>query len=661
MNLPKKVRLDLYRIFEHSDVLNQLQTRGSFMGALNSVWDLRLMSSTDHRFKDMAGDITQHFINNDDWDTEELFLSKLGLIDDDKTEQFVKFLEMTVSQNWGIDDDVIEELVNSYNELLTAHGYELYTADYNDKHLPIYQLKVIEVEKDPTDIALNSIPFFVDKAPTGHTLRSTNHKEPPRKPAFVLVYDLGWNDYSLYTLFALYYHTGDSVTLIGETKLFKTDEGLDSNGYYYTEKYLPDEFVNLDIRWCSLGKDASYYQKLKDLFPGNYKSILWALKDSAIFPYLEDKYGDHTVFRNSLIREDSSERMLRLARPIMSGEKPETMFNFTYRFTPRYAEIDVEFNFDFSNKGYFPNRMYAVIGENGVGKTQMISRLPLDLSKRRIASFEPKIPQFSKIIAVSYSQYDHFDIPEATASFNYYYSGLFKEVGGRRELCNRDDLQNRLFKNCHEIIKKRRIPDLNKILSYLFPEKKLEGMFVPKENKIVLAEAYVAEWMKDMSSGEVSFLFVFSDILANIRFDSLVLFDEPENHLHPSAITSLINAISELLETYQSFSIVVTHSPLIVRELLSKNVYVMSRYENTPDVNKIGIESFGENIATLNTAIFGKDGVQPYFRKRIKNIMWENDFSYQEMAKILESDGLPMSLNTSIYVKSLERKANEED
>lgn len=661
MNLPKKVRLDLYRLFEQSVVLGQLQVRGSFMEALSSVWDLRLMSSTDHRFKDMASDITQHFINNEDWDTEELFLNKLGLIDDDKIDLFVHFLEMTVSQNWGVDDDVIEELVNSYNELLTAHGYEIYTAGYNDKYLPIYRFKEIEIEKDPTDIALNSIPFFVDKAPTGHTLKIASHRAPPRSPSFVLVYDSRWNDYDLYTLFALFYHTEDGVTLIGETKLFKTDESWDSNGYYYTKEYLPEEFVNLDIRWCSLGKEASYYKKLKELFPDNYKSILWALKDSAMFPYLEDRYGDNSIFRTSLIRDDSSERMLRLARPIMSGENPSTMFNFTYKFRPRYAEKDVEFAFDFSNMGFFPNRMYAVIGENGVGKTQMISHLPLDLSQRRIASFEPQIPQFSKIIAVSYSQYDHFEIPETTASFNYYYSGLFKDVGGKRELCNREDLQNRFFNNCHVIIKRRRIQDLKKILSNLFPEEKLEGIFIQKDEKVVLAEAYVAEWMKDMSSGEVSFLFVFSDILANIRFDSLILFDEPENHLHPSAITSLINAISELLDTYQSFSIVVTHSPLIVRELLSKNVYVMSRYENTPDVKKIGIESFGENIATLNTAIFGKDGVQPYYRKRIKSIMWENDFSYQQMAKLLESDGLPMSLNTSIYVKSLERKANEAD
>ena len=87
----------------------------------------------------------------------------------------------------------------------------------------------------------------------------------------------------------------------------------------------------------------------------------------------------------------------------------------------------------------------------------------------------------------------------------------------------------------------------------------------------------------------------------------------------------------------------------------------MSRYDNTPDVKKIGVESFGENVATLNTAIFGKDGVQPYYRKRIKEIMKRYNFNYQQMADILESDGLPMSLNTSIYVKSIETKKNEEN
>ena len=102
MKLPKKVKLDLYRLFEHSDVLDQLRETGMFMDALNSVWDLRLMSSTDPRFKDMAGDITQHFLNNYDWEAEELFLTKLGLIDDDKDSYFVKFLEMTVSPSVSI-------------------------------------------------------------------------------------------------------------------------------------------------------------------------------------------------------------------------------------------------------------------------------------------------------------------------------------------------------------------------------------------------------------------------------------------------------------------------------------------------------------------------------------------------------------------------------
>ena len=447
MKLPKKVKLDLYRLFEHSDVLEQLRDRGMFMDALNSVWDLRLMSSTDPRFKDMAGDITQHYINNYDWEAEELFLTKLGLIDDEKDSHFVKFLEMTVSPNWGVDDNVVDELVKNYNGILEDHGFQLFTADYNDKYLPIYQLKAIEIEKDPTDIALNKIPIYVDKSPSGHTLRVDSHKAPPQKPSFVLVYDYGWNDYSLYTLFALFYHTDDGTTLIGETKIFKTDESEDENGQYHTDKYLPDSFTNLDIRFCSLGKDASYYRKLKELFPENYGSILWALKDCAMYPYLEDKYGDLSIFRTSLIRDDESERMLRLARPIMSGEDPKEMFNFTYKFIPRYSDEEVEFSFDFSNLGYFPNRTYAIIGENGVGKTQMISSLPLDLYKRRISSFTPKIPRFSKILAVSYSQYDHFEIPETTASFNYYYSGLFKNVGEKRILCTRDDLRQLIFKN----------------------------------------------------------------------------------------------------------------------------------------------------------------------------------------------------------------------
>ena len=53
-----------------------------------------------------------------------------------------------------------------------------------------------------------------------------------------------------------------------------------------------------------------------------------------------------------------------------------------------------------------------------------------------------------------------------------------------------------------------------------------------EEEKIKVNQARLVEIVDYMSSGESSLLFIFCNIVANIRYDSLILFDEPETHLH---------------------------------------------------------------------------------------------------------------------------------
>ena len=55
--------------------------------------------------------------------------------------------------------------------------------------------------------------------------------------------------------------------------------------------------------------------------------------------------------------------------------------------------------------------------KNGTGKTQLITSLPIDISKKNSSQFTPMTPLFSKVIAVSYSVFDSFEIPKNTASF----------------------------------------------------------------------------------------------------------------------------------------------------------------------------------------------------------------------------------------------------
>ena len=57
---------------------DNLEGRSDLVSFLSRVWPLAQMPSTDDRFKDAAGDIWQHMVNNSDWSVEELLVSRLS-------------------------------------------------------------------------------------------------------------------------------------------------------------------------------------------------------------------------------------------------------------------------------------------------------------------------------------------------------------------------------------------------------------------------------------------------------------------------------------------------------------------------------------------------------------------------------------------------------
>ncbi|RRJ86684.1 hypothetical protein EG240_15940 [Paenimyroides tangerinum] len=156
---------------------------------------------------------------------------------------------------------------------------------------------------------------------------------------------------------------------------------------------------------------------------------------------------------------------------------------------------------------------------------------------------------------------------------------------------------------------------------------------------------------KKLSSGQSILLYIITEIVANIRFDSLIIYDEPETHLHPNAISQLINTIYQLTQEFQSYCIIATHSPIIIRELLSRNVYIVERESNVISVRKPLIETFGENLTMITEEIFGNRDVPNQFEKILSRLASEGK-SYEEILSIVETENIPLSLNARIYLKS---------
>ena len=157
---------------------------------------------------------------------------------------------------------------------------------------------------------------------------------------------------------------------------------------------------------------------------------------------------------------------------------------------------------------------------------------------------------------------------------------------------------------------------------------------------------------ESLSSGQSIVLYVVSEIVANIRLDSLLLFDEPETHLHPNAISQLMNGIAELINEFESYCVIATHSPIIIQEMFSRDVLVLSREESIPSVKKIGVESFGENLSVITEEVFGNRSIPKFYETTMKKLVRRYK-TYDEVLEILKEDNLPLSLNVRLYLQVL--------
>jgi len=641
--ISRKTRLELYRTLIKEKNIIFDKNGEKWMPFLNSIWDLRTMPSEDQRYTNAYDDVVQHTVNNDDWELDELFLERLKLLEDNDV--FIKFLENIVHPNFRENEDDIIKFVLLINSYIEDEKLILAIVSYDENSLPIYNI----IEKNDSlpyrDLLKNSIPFYVVKRPNGYANKANSHSKPDKTPCFVLSFNDKWNDYGYSTDFSLFYHTDNTVESLGNIKI---THGKDS-----VINEIPDEFFELDNKYCSLGQTYEFYEKLKVSTGKYFESVLYALKDAAFFSDIYEKFEKNDVFNMSLIRYDEPEQLLRSVKYRIYGFNLSNLYSFKYNFEPKYSKESVDIDFNFNNNNEFPNRIFAIIGKNGTGKTQLITSLPIEISKKESTKFIPRTPMFSKVIAVSYSVFDNFEIPKSTAFFNYVYCGLLNE---KRELLTERQQLFRFHNTWQKIEEIDRLEKWKNILSN-FIEIDILNKFIIEETSplgetIIKVDRLEFNKIKNyLSSGQTILIYIISEIIANIRRDSLLLFDEPETHLHPNAISQLMNVIYEVVHEFESYCIITTHSPLIIQELLSKNVRIIERHENTVSVRKINIESFGQNLTTLTEEVFRNKEIGKQYKKIIDRMVSAGK-TYTDIISILETEGFPLSINIRLYIES---------
>jgi predicted ATPase len=110
-----------------------------------------------------------------------------------------------------------------------------------------------------------------------------------------------------------------------------------------------------------------------------------------------------------------------------------------------------------------------------------------------------------------------------------------------------------------------------------------------------------------LSSGQETFINLIINILALIKPNSLILIDEPENTLHPNIEIDFISILQDILsdKDFDSFAIIATHSPTIVREVPENFVRVI-KFDGSgqPLIDSPSIKTFGADIGTITNYVF---------------------------------------------------------
>lgn len=651
-------KLELYRLIEDTGVFDELCRLGTFPSVVARVWNIHDMPSEDSRFATKYEDINQHYVNNPgDATFEELFLSKLKIQKENNLEKLIVAL---LSEKGFENAETRFHYAKIFNRILEKFDFSLapYVTPEGD------QVFIFAGEVDtlrPNNIQENKIKIFIDAEPEYPTNKKGNHINPTVFPAIVMALDF-WKDGNARLQFDVFYypdkdskgiHIGKTKVMVNENRHLELENAgeeiriTDYMGIHPKERTL----YALPIELCSLGQSDEFYSNLKNNIVdiNKVRSLLWDLKDAAVFPILQELNED-SVFWSSLIRERSADRMLRYGRGILYGETGKPKFHFTFKYKPPYSEQLLNVSFGFSKKLYFSDRIFAIIGKNGCGKTRLLSTLPEKLKLRSPDAFDGEIPRFGKIIAVSNSHFDNFEIPTGNADFNYIYCGLSVMNGDKREPLEMKDILERIIENFKHIIRLRKSEDLFSILEKTFTKTLLDSIIKePHPLFPVIDEERLKAYIRTMSSGETDILYFISSLLRHIRSDSLILFDEPENHLHPNIISALMEMLNEIVEEYDSYAIIATHSPLVIRELRADNVFVMERIEDSCLMCKIGIESLGANLTEISDYIFGNKDVSLLYRSTIDHMVSQG-LNYDEIVSHVKSGDLPLNPPLEMYI-----------
>ena len=481
---------------------------------------------------------------------------------------------------------------------------------------------------------------------------------PKRYPCFILVFNWDWTDYEYHTWFCLFYFASEADRrMIGELKLMNSEQDN-------TMDALPEEFDEpLDDSFCSLGIKTDYYIGLRQELENEQliKEVQHYLCDCTFEPAIYDQHRDERIFNVSLMRDLSAMDALQEGQSLAMGIEPDEMYSFSYTYHPKYDNsLYADWKVHIPYKPLKFMRTFGIIGINGVGKTQILSSFITDLLAQKVDNFK-SLPHFKNIIVICSTPFDSYPVVKQDT----------REIVYRLCCLEQDKTLtlDGIKQNLNRIMKQPTVEHVSMLTVWVdLIREYVDSAFV--DHVVILkrdadgSEYYdingddLGSNVNILSSGQLHILSLVTYICANIHYRSLLFIDEPEVHLHPHITMEFMAMLSGLLSVFKSYAIIATHTPLVVREMAGKNVFLMQKMQDgIPQIAPVGFETLGEDVGTLYRNLFGYDEQSSYFKKMVDKLC-DRGKSYEEIVRYFQQ-GMNLNINARLIIRdTIEARSN---
>lgn len=513
-------------------------------------------------------------------------------------------------------------------------------------------------------------------------------------PGTVLLIKDNWNDWWEYQnqYYAHYVNLSGRLLELGRVKI--EDPELPEQDK--PEHPLPAGFNKKKIgsAFVSLGQTDFYYQTLSELPIDEREAFCLSMRDAVWDSRRIKKYKRLPAVRKSLLRDvplsSVNGELVRILR-----EEGETNY-----YHLRYYIDNLKADFIVNPTCKPRTNLHAIIGRNGVGKTTLLRRVTAilatgeeeegeELSVLDVDGMQADDGVIAGIQYVSWGPFDEFHeaqnwrlkpgVSYAQVGIN----GILRlEPNGKLEEPQVEGFDEAFtgevkkspsatFARTFGLVVQRvrnnfwldaidsldsdpefkRLRILESLKLHLTDDDTDEGL------KLIDYDAIASEF-KDLSEGHQAVLLTVTYVAATLAEQTLVVLDEPEAHLHPPLLSSLIRCLGELLARKNSMCVVATHSPVVLQEIPRDCALVISGQDETKTARPPRIETYGEDIGALTHEVFGLEVEDSGFYRTLKELASRYDH-YDEALEYL--DGKLGVVGRSVLRSLIGSEHNAED